>query len=143
MQAYCNWKSRKEGVVWRLPTEPEWEKAARGVDGRAYPWGNRHDATLCLMAFSRPGHAFPEPVGAFPSDCSPYGVRDMAGGYRDRCALFEGLEGLHPNKGGSMVSGANSCRAFHATESQPWTVYSVVGFRMVRSLHPRDVGGEG
>ena len=41
--AYCAWRSEREGFEVRLPTESEWEKAARGVDGRWYPWGNRFD----------------------------------------------------------------------------------------------------
>jgi serine/threonine-protein kinase len=81
--AYCRWRSAREGVGIRLPFEAEWEKAARGVDGRFYPWGDRFDPTFCLMRESRPHAPQPEPVGMFPTDESPYGVRDMAGGIRE------------------------------------------------------------
>jgi formylglycine-generating enzyme required for sulfatase activity/tRNA A-37 threonylcarbamoyl transferase component Bud32 len=81
--AYCKWRSAVEGATIRLPTELEWEKAARGTDGRTYPWGDRFDPTFCLMRESRPFAQQPEPVGTFPTDESPYGARDMAGGMRE------------------------------------------------------------
>lgn len=81
--AYCRWRSAREGTAIRLPTEAEWEKAARGADGRFFPWGDRFDPTFCLMRESRPHAPQPEPVGTFATDESPYGVRDMAGGMRE------------------------------------------------------------
>jgi serine/threonine-protein kinase len=88
--AFCRWKSKREGAAVRLPTEIEWEKAARGVDGRFYPWGDRFDPTFCLMRESRPFAQQPEPIGTFPTDESPYGVRDMAGGMREWVADIHG-----------------------------------------------------
>jgi serine/threonine-protein kinase len=81
--AYCRWRSVREGVEVRLPSEAEWEKAARGTDGRFYPWGDRFDPTFCHMRDSRAFAQQPEPAGTFPLDESPYGVRDMAGGMRE------------------------------------------------------------
>jgi serine/threonine-protein kinase len=82
-RAYARWLAARSGATIRLPTELEWEKAARGVDGRAYPWGDQFDATFCKMRESRPYLHQPEPIGTFPTDQSPYGVRDMAGGMRE------------------------------------------------------------
>lgn len=82
-RAYCRFRSEREGVPFYLPTEAEWEKAARGVDGRFFPWGDHFDPSFCLMRASRPHPPQPEPVGTFTTDESPYGVRDMAGGVRE------------------------------------------------------------
>ena len=77
--AYAAWRSERDGRQYRLPTSLEWQKAARGVDGRPYPWGYHFDATFCCMRDSARGRSMPAPVGTFEADCSPYGVRDMAG----------------------------------------------------------------
>jgi serine/threonine protein kinase len=61
----------------RLPSAEEWEKAARGVDGRPYPWGNQEDASLANVALDKPRGL--QPVGSFPGGRSPYGALDMAG----------------------------------------------------------------
>jgi formylglycine-generating enzyme required for sulfatase activity len=77
-QAFCAWMSNKLSVPVRLPTEAEWERAARGTDGRLYPWGQEFDPWRCNTLES--GKAGTTPVGFYsPSGDSPLGCHDMAG----------------------------------------------------------------
>jgi formylglycine-generating enzyme required for sulfatase activity len=73
-QAYCQWLTEQTGRTYRLPTEAEWEKAARGDDGRKYPWGSQWDPTRCNCAGSET-----TPVTAYAAGKSPYGCLDMIG----------------------------------------------------------------
>jgi formylglycine-generating enzyme required for sulfatase activity len=77
VQAYCQWLTSLTGKHYCPPTEAEWEKAARGTDGRIYPWGDQWDPTRCNTREA--GTARTSPVSAHPDGASPYGALDMAG----------------------------------------------------------------
>ena len=86
--AYCRWLSEKTGHTYCLPSEAEWEKAARGPDGLIWPWGNTWEAMRCNS--EEAGRNRTTPVGSFPAGVSPYGALDMAGNVWEWCATQYG-----------------------------------------------------
>ena len=85
--AFCQWLSRQDGGSYRLPTEAEWEKAAKGFSHRAYPWGEEYDGT---QSGTRNGTY--APVGSKETDVSPFGALDMAGNLWEWCADWFGAK---------------------------------------------------
>jgi formylglycine-generating enzyme required for sulfatase activity len=81
--AYCRWLSAKSGCHYRLPSEAQWEKAARGTGARRYPWGNDWAPDRCNNKETGPGRT--TPVGQYPEGNSPYGVSEMVGQVWEWC----------------------------------------------------------
>ena len=138
--AYCAWRSTREGQPYRLPTEQEWEKAARGVDGRWFPWGWRFDPSLSNMRESRKERPAPVPVDEFPDDRSVYGVRGLGGNSQD-WTVSEVIEGVGSSRrvsriirGGTWTSTARGCRAAFRLHGGPSDIDLSLGFRLARSL---------
>jgi len=143
--AYCNWLAAKTGRPYRLPTEAEWEKAARGADGRHYPWGNTWDAARCNNKERGPGRT--TPVGQYPAGDSPYGVSETVGQVWEWCSSKYGgypyraedgreeLEGddMRILRGGSWYNGAARCRCAYRSWDYPGYRNYDWGFRCVRA----------
>jgi len=138
---YCKWLSGRTGRHFRLPTEAEWERAARGENGREYPWGNRIDPS---KANYKTGSGQTTPVGSYKKGKSKIGCYDMAGNVREWCADWYSMkpeivdkdpkgpsEGDYKVvKGGSFLSDANLLRAAARGDADPGQTADDLGFRV-------------
>lgn len=133
-KAYCEWLSEKTGKKYRLPKEKEWEKAARGTDGRQYPWGNEFDQNKCNSVESDKGKT--TDVTLYPQGISPFGCYDMAGNVWEWCDSFYNEEerGLRVLRGGGWNVSVGLCRSSFRDPDLPEHRDFDIGFRLARSL---------
>ena len=129
-RGYAQWLTRTTGWRWRLPSELEWEKAARGAGGRVFPWGDEYDATLLNSHDAGPFDTMP--VGAFPAGASPFGMLDAAGQVFEWTAASAGA-GRAIVKGGSWDDrGCGVCRPAARHGRPTGLKHILIGFRLVR-----------
>jgi len=152
---YCQWLNNlleaelPSNLVLRLPTEAEWEKAARGTDGREYPWGNTFDKNKCNS--SEGGKRDTTSVGLYsPQGDSPYGCADMTGNVWEwthsehKAYLYNAKDGREDEqksvarvvRGGSYGDGGSDLRCASRNYYKPHYWDGDLGFRVVMSSFP-------
>ena len=153
--AYSEWRAQQSDLSWRLLHELEWEKGARGVDGRFFVWGDGFDPSYTCMRQSHHEQMLPSVLDSFPIDQSVCGVRGLAGNMRDWTGSVwskswtyivgdEGRIARHQlenmahsgrvDRGGSWDDRASCTRVSNRYDRAPSFRSSALGFRLGRNL---------
>ena len=146
-KAFCDWLAGETGENIHLPTDAQWEKAARGTDQRRYPWGDGLPNSNLANYSDNVGKTMP--VGSYPSGVSPYGIHDMAGNVNELCndwfdynyykiSPTNNPQGpssgsAHVERGGGWHSNASYIRSAHKVGSGTYGGY-FIGFRFCKDV---------
>jgi formylglycine-generating enzyme required for sulfatase activity len=145
-RAFCDWLSQRSGKNIHLPTEAQWEKAARGTGQWRYPWGN--GSPTCILANHKGCGRQTKPVGSHPSGVSVYGVHDMAGNVWEWCSdwysstyysISPWNNPLGPStgsnrvlRGGAWLSLPYDIRSVNRYDFDPSRPHNKIGIRLCR-----------
>ncbi|MEK7466642.1 MAG: bifunctional serine/threonine-protein kinase/formylglycine-generating enzyme family protein [Planctomycetota bacterium] len=130
--AFARWRSLRDGRLYTIPHEVQWEKSGRGPDARPYPWGRRFDGLLCNVQESHEGTARPSTVEVFATDESPYGVRGLAGNQQEWCLNEPGpsYRGWRSTRGSTWAGSAARTRLAYRAGNIVRTLSYSSGFRL-------------
>jgi len=145
-KAFCDWLSSITGTNIHLPTEAQWEKAARGTNQRRHPWGNKSPSSSLANYNRNAGKTMP--VGSYPSGVSPYGIHDMAGNVWEWCLDWydsdyysrsprnnpqgPSVGSTRLRRGGGWVSKTYYIRSANRGRDDPSYRYNDIGFRLCK-----------
>ena len=147
---FCEWLTARTGKPFHLPSEAQWEKAARGTeDKREWPWGDKFDPMLANTAQAS-GDWSTTPVGMYPGGVSPFGLMDMAGNVWEWCSsLYKpypynpddgreevNISGSRVRRGGAFYTGASGARCAARDGYFPLNQWANLGFRVVCGASP-------
>jgi formylglycine-generating enzyme required for sulfatase activity len=126
---FCQWLSRKTSKNIHLPTEAQWEKAARGTDQRRYPWGN--SPPDCSIANHNNCFNQTRPVGSHPTGVSPYGIHDMVGNVAEMCLdqYNEAFYSNSPSNNPQNTPGSSNQYTRYVIRGGSWASDDDIGYR--------------
>jgi formylglycine-generating enzyme required for sulfatase activity len=133
-EAFCAWASTRLGRPLRLPTADEWEAAARGTDGRTYPWGEVFDESRCACAES--GWGWTVPVTVHPYGAGPFGAEQLAGNVWE-WVTDTTRDGWGVLRGGSYLDTGWGLRASRSQPADPRRATPTTGFRIAVPVDER------